>query len=43
MEGSKQATSLSLLTFAQRLPRFRHAGTPRYIIHVIRDRYGVLL
>ena len=41
--GSKQATSLSLLTFAQRLPRFRHAGTPRYIIHVIRDRYGVLL
>ena len=23
--------------------RFRHAGTPRYIIHVIRDRYGVLL
>ena len=50
MEGSKQATwyptSLSLLTFApnaQRMPRFRHAGTPRYIIHVIRDRYGVLL
>ena len=42
-EGSKQATSLSLLTFAQRMPRFRHAGTPRYIIHVIRDRYGVLL
>ena len=46
MEGSKQATSLSLLTFApnaQRMPRYRHAGTPRYIIHVIRDRYGVLL